>query len=312
MFPFELTRIWNLRISAIIAAFLLVLLFLFARETFWVRRRGGTNGNAPSPTLDMEEQRAVPASDQGEAYTEKLQRQPELTFTQTLRPWNGTLRNGRWLKLSFAPAYLLAAPTVMWSAGTYAFSMGWLVVMADSAGYIFQDPDGYGFTPMQNGLLYFSPLIGSILGGAAGGKVSDLVACVRAYRNDGLYEPEFRLLMTIPATIATVVGLVSFGWSVELHYHWAVPTVFYGLVFFGCTINAMTAVTYCIDCHKPAANHALVVLNMAKGELPCCARLCVCLFIIYVKRLTRLSLGRCPWLDFCPFHGRLAGSFWGA
>lgn len=56
--------------------------------------RGSANGNAPSSTLDMEEQRSIPASDQGEAYTEKLRKQPELTFMQTVRPWNGTLHNG--------------------------------------------------------------------------------------------------------------------------------------------------------------------------------------------------------------------------
>lgn len=133
-------------------------------------------------------------------------------------------------------------------------------------GYVFEAPSSYGFTPIQPGLLYLAPLVGSILGSTAGGKVSDLVACLLARNNHGKYEPEFRLFMVIPAAIIMTVALVGFGWGAQVETCWMIVAVFFGLIFFGGTLGATTAITYAIDCQRTATNHMLVVLSAAKSE----------------------------------------------
>jgi len=68
------------------------------------------------------------------------------------------------------------------------------------------------------------------------GKVSDLVVRGMARSNKGLYEPEFRLVMMVPVTVCMVGGLIGFGWSAGVGDVWIVPTVWFGVVAFGCAL----------------------------------------------------------------------------
>ena len=180
--------------------------------------------------------------------------------------WNGRFQETTWFSLALKPFRLLTSLPLLWPAAVYALSLGWLALLADTVSYLFQSVDGYGFTPMQTGLLYISPLLGTILGSVVGGKVSDILACMKAYRNKGIYEAESRLVMIIPATIATVIALAGYGWSIEARAHWIVPTVCFGFIYFGCILGSTIAVTYCLDCHKSSAIEAQVVLSLLKSE----------------------------------------------
>jgi hypothetical protein len=84
-------------------------------------------------------------------------------------------------------------------------------------------------------------------------------------RNGGLYEPEFRLVMAIPIAITTVIGLMGFGWSAEVHDAWIVPTIFFGIISFGCSLGSTTAITFCVDSYRAYAGEALVTLNFSKN-----------------------------------------------
>jgi hypothetical protein len=148
----------------------------------------------------------------------------------------------------------------------YALSLGWLAVLAETIAHLFQSVGGYGFTPIQAGLLYLSPLIGTILGSVIGGKVSDILAKVKAYRNNGVYEPESRLLMMIPAILVSTLGLAGYGWSIQLRTHWFVPTLCFGAIYFGCILGSTIAVTYCLDCHKADTIGTQVVLSLMKSK----------------------------------------------
>ncbi|KAL4783721.1 major facilitator superfamily domain-containing protein [Aspergillus varians] len=227
-------------------------LFFFARETYWAR----------NPRIDSS---ILASRTPGEAYTDNLSISPPLQFAKTLTLWNGRLHAANWFRLAYKPFNLFKSLPLLWSATVYGLSLGWLAVLAETIAHLFQSVDGYGFTPMQTGLLYISPLIGTILGSVVGGKISDILACIAAYRNKGIYEPEFRLVMLIPAIITATIGLGGYGWSIAIHTHWIVPTVCFGLIYFGCILGSTIAVTYCLDCHKSCAIEAQVVLSMFKN-----------------------------------------------
>lgn len=199
-------------------------------------------------------------------YTDYYRTAPPKTYRQSLKPWNGRLAKDKWIKVAVRPFILFAYPAVLWSSLTYALAVGWLIVLSESVAHIYQNHESYNFTALQVGLVYISPFVGGVLGTAVAGKVSDLIVRFMARRNDGVYEPEFRLVMAIPISFATVIGLMGFGWSAEEKDLWIVPTIFFGVISFGCCLASTTAITFVVDSYRVYAGEALVTLNFSKSE----------------------------------------------
>jgi hypothetical protein len=200
-------------------------------------------------------------------YTDLYREAPQKSYVQSLKPWNGRLVKDKWHHVMLRPFILMAYPAVLWSSMVYALAVGWLIVLSESVAEIYQNHESYNFTPLQVGLVYVSPFVGGVLGTAVAGKISDLVVRFMARRNDGVYEPEFRLVMAIPITISTVIGLMGFGWSAQERDNWIVPTVFFGVISFGCSLGSTTAVTFVVDSYRQYAGEALVTLNFCKSAL---------------------------------------------
>ena len=204
----------------------------------------------------------------GPRYTHYLRTQPPKTYRQTLKPWNGRLRHENWFLVALRPLILFAYPSILWSTLVYSLSIGWLIVLSESVSTIFEDKETYNFTALQTGLVYISPFVGGVLGTAVAGKVSDIVVRYMSRRNGGIYEPEFRLVMAIPITISTCIGLMGYGWSVQERDNWIVPTVFFGIISFGCALGSTTSITFAVDSYRQYAGEALVTLNFSKSKSP--------------------------------------------
>jgi len=200
-------------------------------------------------------------------YTDTLKNRPALTFEQTLKPWNGRLRKDNWFRVAFRPLILFAYPAVLWSAVVYSLSVGWLIVLSETVATVYQH-NPYNFTPLGTGLVYVSPLTGGILGTVVAGKVSDIIVRFMTKMNDGVYEPEFRLVMAIPVAVCTSLGLMGFGWSADVGDKWIIPTFFFGVISFGCSLGSTTAITFCVDSYRQYAGEALVTLNFSKSKPP--------------------------------------------
>lgn len=205
-------------------------------------------------------------STQTSPYTATLRVQPARSFARSLKPFNGRLNKDKWHKVAVRPLILFTYPAVLWSSVVYACSVGWLIVISESVAVIYRE-EIYQFNALQTGLVYISPFVGGILGSAVAGRISDVIVKAMARRNGGLYEPEFRLVMAIPIAITTVIGLIGFGWSAQIHDHWMVPTAFFGIISFGCTMGSTTSITFCVDSYRQYAGEALVTLNFCKNVL---------------------------------------------
>ena len=200
-------------------------------------------------------------------YTNNHRTQPPRTFIQTLNPWTGRISHASWFRVAFRPFVLYAYPSILWSTMVYSLSVGWLIVLSESVSTIYRDKETYNFSALGTGLVYISPFIGGVLGTAVAGKASDIIIKFMSRKNGGVYEPEFRLVMAIPVTLATCIGLMGFGWSAEEKDKWIVPTVFFGIISFGCSLGSTTAITFAVDSYRQFAGEALVTLNFSKNIL---------------------------------------------
>jgi hypothetical protein len=222
--------------------------------------------NSPIHTADFDRLSEPSSNPDKVPYTQFYRTAPAKSFWQSLSIYNGRLRNDNWFKVAIRPFILFAYPAVLWSAMVYALSVGWLIVLSESVAVVYKNKASYNFDSLQTGLIYVSPFIGGILGTVVAGKISDYVVRFMARRNDGVYEPEFRLIMALPVAIATTIGLMGFGWSAEERDAWIVPTFFFGVISFGCTLGSTTAITFCVDSYRQYAGEALVTLNFSKSK----------------------------------------------
>ncbi|KAI8957732.1 MFS general substrate transporter [Daldinia sp. FL1419] len=200
----------------------------------------------------------------GQAYTHALRNAPPKSFAQQLKIHHGRLNQDKWWRVAIRPLILFSYPSILWSAAVYACSIGWLIVISESVAVIYREGN-YKFSALGTGLVYISPFVGGVLGTAVAGKVSDIIVKAMARRNGGLYEPEFRLVMAAPILVTTVIGLMGFGWSAYDNDAWIVPTIFFGVVSFGCSLGSTTSITFCVDSYRQYAGEALVTLNFSKN-----------------------------------------------
>jgi hypothetical protein len=223
------------------------------------------NGESSGSAKQRDPEMASPTYPVPNNYTQDLRQRPARSFIQHMKVFNGRLNNDNWFKVMIRPFILLVYPAVLWSAIMYSCSIGWLIVLAETMAMIYRDPHRYNFTAIQTGLVYLAPFIGAVLGTGVAGKISDILVRSMARRNGGLYEPEFRLIMALPILITTCMGLIGFGWSAEVHDEWIVPTIFFGIISFGCSLGSTTSITFCVDSYRQYAGEALVTLNFTKN-----------------------------------------------
>jgi hypothetical protein len=199
-------------------------------------------------------------------YTEYWRLAPPKSYVQSLSLFPGRLSDTPYHLILLRPFILFAYPSIIWSSLIYACSVGWLIVLSESISALYRNRDTYNFTAFQTGLVYISAFVGGVLGTAIAGKCSDFVVKFMAKRNAGVYEPEFRLVMIIPVAVCSVAGLIGFGWSIEERDAWIVPTVFFGLISFGCSLGSTVAISFAVDCYREFAGEALVTMNFSKSK----------------------------------------------
>lgn len=246
-------------ITALIYLPLVLGIFFLVPETAYDR-------DIPQPQAEFEpDEKGSSALKSGNVIS-SLNELPERkeSFTSGLRLFRGRVSNESFWKLAVKPFPLIAFPAVVFSTFIYGSFFTWLLVFSVISVTIYGAPP-YNLNPAQVGLTNLPLLFVGFIASPLSGWLADFLAKIMSRENKGVYEPEFRLLLMVPAVIFSTAGFLGFGFSVQQEAPIAYPIYFQALHSISIPFASAASFTYVIDCHPNNANQAFVTINFAKA-----------------------------------------------
>lgn len=177
----------------------------------------------------------------------------KISYWKSLSPFNGRKTDEALWKLVLRPFPLFFQPAFLWACLIQGVLIGWTVFIGVILGVYFI---GYPlwWDEVKTGYAYVGPFVGAVLGFIISGLTADWSAKVMTKWNNGVYEPEFRIVLVIPMFIFGVMGV--FGWGItvdgllESKWSYAVPLTFFGFEVCGMVIGAVASSLYIVDAYR--------------------------------------------------------------
>lgn len=152
---------------------------------------------------------------------------------------------------------LFTFPAIAYTAATYGSLLAWFAVLTSvQATYLFSPP--YNFTAAGVGLMNLAPFIGTVFALFFGGYLNDKSILWMSRRNGGIYEPEMRLWLALPAAIVAPAGILMLGLGINYGSPWPLLAVGFGLFGFALIVAGDIALSYTMDCYHDIVGNALV------------------------------------------------------
>lgn len=271
---------WSFYLVAIFAGALLPLLFFFCPETAFVRdntldtditgrviRTDNPALSTPLQPLNVDEKHNTTIANTSVSSSSSLPPQaPPKPYLSTLSPFNGRKSPENFLQLLLRPFPLFGHPAILWACLTQGTLIGWTVLIGIVLAAIFLAPPLF-FTATDCGYMYTSAFIGALAGFLLCGLLSDYSAKALMRRNNGVYEPEFRILLVIPQLLFGCGGLYAFGITAGdiVKYHWLAPCIAFAFVTAGMVCGAVASSLYLVDAHRDVAIEAFTCLMIFKN-----------------------------------------------
>ncbi|CZR58281.1 related to transporter protein HOL1 [Phialocephala subalpina] len=263
---------WTYGICAVIYGVWILVLFFFCPETAYRRDAVlntdlGTDDKAAELALEAEE-KPITMGTTTHVESQSLENaelnettEKKHSYAYQLQIFHGRVCDDSFLKVLTRPLMMLIFPQVLFSFFAYGLTTSWLIVVGSVLAQIFTAPP-YNFSVSGVGLVSISPLIGSIIGAFVSGPIADWIVKYMSRRNNGIYEPEFRLVLIIITLIIGGMSFFGFGISLQVQDPWIGPVIFYGLQYFGVGFMSIAVYGYLTDCHRDKAPEAFAAINL--------------------------------------------------
>ena len=126
------------------------------------------------------------------------------------------------LTLNFLlPCRLLLYPIVQFASFVVSFSSTcYLMITFVQSEALGKKP--YQFNPQIVGFTDFASLVGAFIGLLTAGPASDIVSATLTKRNNGIREPEMRLMTMIPYVLIMILGNFVVGFGLQYSWNWRV------------------------------------------------------------------------------------------
>jgi MFS family permease len=245
-------------ISALIFVPIFMGIYFFVVETTYT-------GTRPSltPTKEFPDEKSI---DDNKSFMSVGEEEVKEPYSHQIHLFRGRLTTESFWKNVWKPVPLIAYPAVLFSTVVYGSYFTWLLTISVLSVSIFSAPP-YMLGPAQIGLTNLPLLAVGLLASPLSGWAADAIAKFMARRNKGVFEPEFRLVLMIPATLFATIGFLGFGISAQRGMPIMWPIAFMSLHSLSVPFASTASLTYVIDCHPRDANQAFVTINFTKAVL---------------------------------------------
>ncbi|THY65876.1 MFS general substrate transporter [Aureobasidium pullulans] len=266
---------WMYWWGVIIVGALLVLFFFTLEETHFIRPLD-MHDEALVSTMDMPEldKTLATKSTSKEADDLSVQQHPEAIVGEVFDADGFRIQYSLWKTYPttwtavftewWIPLKCINLPAVFWCGLNYGTCVSWLAVMGTTVALIFSPPP-YLFSNSDVGLVWFSPLIGSLIGAYFSGPLNDRLTVYLSNRNRGWREPEYRLWAFIPSAIIMPGGLIMYGATAAHGLHWIAPVFGMGLVGFGLSVGGTVTMSYILDSYKEIDTQVITTIILLRN-----------------------------------------------
>jgi len=163
-------------------------------------------------------------------------------------------------------AELVFIPTVFWAMALNGLTIGVNIAIGTTYGNILAAPP-YNWPSKSISYANIGQIVVALIGLPLLGNGSDKIIKWKAKRNNGIHEPENRLLPLIIPLIIGVFTAVLYGQGASHpnEYHWFIYVwvlAAYYFCFVGCNI---VAITYLLDSYPTRAGELLVIICAFRG-----------------------------------------------
>ncbi|KAK6835291.1 hypothetical protein RU639_002444 [Aspergillus parasiticus] len=272
---------WAFGVCAIFYGVLTLALFFLAPETSYIRVPNTSRSSTEASSIDQPDTKAVSGEDVAQPRAETIDdiekepqarndqqqanHQPLITerkdsYWRSLRVYTGRYSNASVVKVISRPFILFLYPGILWAFLTWGTTITFTIAFSYVNGVIFNEPP-YNFTTSQIGLINISPLVLSVVSEIISGPLCDKICLYLTKRNNGYYEPEFRLVLMAVGFVLGVAGFYGFGATVHYKTHWTGPVITYGLVNASLAFCSTCVFGYIIDAYTALGEEAFVAVN---------------------------------------------------
>ncbi|KAL1970200.1 hypothetical protein VTN77DRAFT_5360 [Rasamsonia byssochlamydoides] len=188
-----------------------------------------------------------------------------IPYTRQLLPYSGYVNDVSFWNTLVRPFYLLGSPAVVWATILFTTCISWLVGISVTLSQIFSAPP-YSFSIGGVGATNMSSFVASVIGTLVAGPLIDGVVTRMSKRNNGIFEPEFRLPIVVTNLLFTATGFFAWGQSAYALDPWPVPVIVcLGLINLGVQLATTGVLAYVVDCHREKAGEAFAAMNCLKN-----------------------------------------------
>jgi hypothetical protein len=185
-------------------------------------------------------------------------------YLRRILPFHGTFSNDSLFSMIIRPFYVLLNPVVTWSILVVSMTSTWVIVLGFSTAQAFSPPP-YNLDATHLGYMSAGPLLGGLIGCIICGFVSDPIVRYMTRKNNGIYEPEFRLPLMICVPIVSTIGYFLFGHIIAEGQSPIAAAAMWGVVFASVQFVGVSTGAYIVDAFRDISVDVFIISMTVKN-----------------------------------------------